>query len=298
MLLHDRLDLQHGVAGAIEAAALGTAEHEYHGAIVFFRRELPRHGPEQHGDGARRDDERRHTVDKPSLAAAQHAFVGVLEAIESALHQAGRALFRRAFQQFRTHHGRQGQRHEAGKHHRCHQGEGKLGEQPPHVAFQKHQRHEHRHQHRRGGDHGKPHFAGTVVGGEQRRFALLDTAVDIFQHHDGVIHHQPDTQNQRQQGENIDGKAHRVDENRRCHQTDRHRDARNQGGARRAEKRVDHQHHQDHRDAERLVNLVDGALDEDRGIVVFANFQLWRQAMAQQLDGLAGAVGDIHGIGL
>src|SRR6218665_1244952 len=36
---------------------------------------------------------------------------------------------------------------------------------------------------------------------------LLDVPVDVLQHHDGVIDHQPDGQHQGQQRERVDGKA-------------------------------------------------------------------------------------------
>jgi flagellar basal body rod protein FlgG len=44
-------------------------------------------------------------------------------------------------------------------------------------------------------------------GGGEGLHAFFDVAVDVLQHHDGVVHHQADGQHQRQQGEGVDGEA-------------------------------------------------------------------------------------------
>ena len=34
---------------------------------------------------------------------------------------------------------------------------------------------------------------------------VFDVAVNVFQHHDGIVHHQTDGQHQSQQGQGVDG---------------------------------------------------------------------------------------------
>src|SRR3546814_3412338 len=68
-------------------------------------------------------------------------------------------------------------------------------------------RHENGANHRRGGKHGKTHLARTLEGSGQRRLALLDPVIDVFEHHDGIVDDKPYSENQRQQGEQIDRKT-------------------------------------------------------------------------------------------
>ena len=91
----------------------------------------------------------------------------------------------------------------------------------------------------------KADLAGAAVGRNQPRLAVfLHAAVDVLQHHDGVVHHQADGQHQRQQGDDVDGETQRQQHAERGDQRHRHRDRRHQHGAHTAEEQVDHRDHQ------------------------------------------------------
>jgi hypothetical protein len=53
-----------------------------------------------------------------------------------------------------------------------------------------------------------------------RRHALLHVPVDVLDHDDGVVDHQPDRQHQRQQGQQIDREAQRQHDGEACRSSD------------------------------------------------------------------------------
>ena len=90
------------------------------------------------------------------------------------------------------------QGNKTGKHHRRSQGEPEFGKQPADIAAHERDGHKHRHQGQGGGNHRKGDLFCAPVGGQQWRFTLINPALDVFQHHDGVVHHQADGENHRQ----------------------------------------------------------------------------------------------------
>jgi hypothetical protein len=71
--------------------------------------------------------------------------------------------------------------------------------------------HGHKHRSQREGccDNGKGHLTCAKNRGVDHLFAELNTAVNIFQHHNRVVDHQTDAQDESEQGENIDRKSQR-----------------------------------------------------------------------------------------
>ena len=161
-----------------------------------------------------------------------------------------------------AHHGRERERDKAGHQHRRCDGEREFREQFAGVAGGERQGQEYRDQGQGHGHHGKGDFFAAF----QRRLhgfhAGLDMAVNVFQHHNRVVHHQADGQHQAEQGEDIDSEAKQVQENKRADQGHRNRDKRNQRGAERAQENKDHRNHQQHRFQHRFVHGLDRAFDE------------------------------------
>ncbi len=167
----------------------------------------------------------------------------------------------------RTHHRRQGQRHEAGHQHGAGQRQRKLDEQlagaPGHES--------HRGIHSRQGDgHGHDGEADLARPLERRlaaRHAVLDVPKDVFQHDDGVVHHQANGQHQSQQRQRIDREAEQVHQRERADQRHRNRHQRHQCGAQVAQKEEDDQEYQRDRFADGRKHRFDRAVDEYRRII-------------------------------
>ena len=79
-----------------------------------------------------------------------------------------------------------------------------LAEQPAGVAGHEGERHEHRHQRRGRGDDREADLAGAVEGGEQRRLAVLDAAVDVLDLDDGVVDDDADGEHDGEQRQHVD----------------------------------------------------------------------------------------------
>ena len=117
-----------------------------------------------------------------------------------------------------------------------------------------------------------------MQGGPERGHALLDVAVDVFQHHDGVVHHQADGQHQPQQGQGVDGETQGVEEDEGADQRYRNGHERDQRRPPVAQEHEDHRHHQRQRLDHGSVDRVNGFLDENRAIVADQDFHALRQA--------------------
>ena len=90
------------------------------------------------------------------------------------------------------HHGRERERHKAREGHGDAQREAELRKHAPGIARHEGHGHKHTHEHQRGRHHGKGHLPSAFEGSHQRMLAVLDAAMDIFQHHDRVIDDQSD----------------------------------------------------------------------------------------------------------
>ncbi len=75
---------------------------------------------------------------------------------------------------------------------------------------------------------GPPSSRAAISAASQRRLAfLLHVPVDVLDHDDGVVDHQPDREHQRQQRQQVDRVAEHQHHEERADQRQRHRDQRN-----------------------------------------------------------------------
>ena len=101
----------------------------------------------------------------------------------------------------------------------------------------------------------------------ERRHAFLEVAVDVLDHDDGIVDHEPDREDQREQRQKIDGESERQHDAERADERQRNGDHRDQHRARRSQKSEDHQHDDDERVDERHGDLVDRCIHEVRRVV-------------------------------
>jgi hypothetical protein len=117
------------------------------------------------------------------------------------------------------------------------------------------------------GDDGETDFLAALEGRLHRRHAFFDMAIDVLEHDNGVVDHEPDRQHHRQQGQRVHGEAQRIHDRKRAEQRRRNGHHRNK---RRPETAQEEEHHQDHQQdgfADGPIHRVDRCLDEDRGVV-------------------------------
>jgi hypothetical protein len=112
----------------------------------------------------------------------------------------------------------------------------------PVVPGKKCDRHEDGDQHQRGGDDGAGDFLHGVGGGfGGAGLALLQVALDVFNHDNHVVDDQPGRQRDAEKRERVDGEAEQLDESERADERNWSGDEVNDRGSPVAEENEDHQ---------------------------------------------------------
>ncbi len=183
------------VAGAVQAGGIRHHHGPEQVALVLHRQERPRNAREhQHADGDHREDDRnRHhgTLDddlqRPVIAGHQPVKRIVEPGEETVL------LVFAGLEQDGCQRGRQRQRDHARKHHRHRDRDGKLLVELAGNARQECHRDEHGQQHQHDGDHRAADFVHGLLGSLLGRQLELDhVALDVLDHHDGIVHDDAD----------------------------------------------------------------------------------------------------------
>ena len=293
----DLLQLQRIAVGVVQRGAIGRGDVDENRAPVFQRRQLllhlgvhqrqphcagQHHTHHQPAGLEQRAPQSATTAPTGRDHPAQQPAISVRHGGEPALHGSVEPVgLGVVLEQQRAHHGRQRQRHKARHHHRTCQSQRKFHKQPPGAAGREGQRRIHGHQRECHGNDGEADFLGTLDGGREWIEPLFDVPVDVLQHHDGIVHHQPNRQHQRQQGKRVDGKAGQGHQRKSAHQTHRNGDDGNDGRAQGAQEHKNHQRHQHHRLGNGLVHALDRAVDEHRVVVGDVDGDVGRQVSLQ-----------------
>ena len=148
------------------------------------------------------------------------------------------------FQHARTHRDRQRQCHEARDDHRAGECQSELREELAGLTFGERDGCEHGSECEGHGDDREADLTAAPERRLQGRHALLDVAVDVLQHHDGIVHHETDGEHECEQGDGVDGEAHHVHQHQGADQRHRDRHQRNDAGAPVTQKQKDHQTHE------------------------------------------------------
>ncbi len=272
------LHLLHVALHPLDAGPLRPLDEDIDDAAILGRGKAGRQLGKEGTDTAQTEQQHQRRPAGATQHPRQQVAIVPLQPAEPAIEPGGEPVrfIQRAHQPGA--HGRgQGQRHQRGAEHRKRKQNRKLGKEPPHHAIHKGDGDKHHHQHGGGGDDRKAHFPGAVPGGQQGRFPPLQMVVDVLHHHDGIIHHQADGKDQRQQGDEVDGKAEIPGADKGGDERYRHRNGRNERGAPLPEEQIEHRHHQHGADGQGLVHLVDRLLDKDGGVVIHLELGPLRQ---------------------
>jgi hypothetical protein len=128
-------------------------------------------------------------------------------------------------------------------------------------------------------------------------FSSTNLAVDVLQHDDRVVHHEPDGQHQGQQREHVDREAHRVHHEERPDQCNRHHDQRNERRPPVAEEEKNDEDDQQKGQNDRLLDLVDAIPDGFGVVEADAGLQVAGQVGPDVLDPPVKLVDDVDVVG-
>ena len=123
--------------------------------------------------------------------------------------------------------------------------DGKFAENAPEDPAHHENGNEHGDQRNAHGEHRETYLLGPLQSRFQRSHAFFQIARDVFNHHDGIVHHKARRNGQRHQGKIVDGIAQQVHHAKGSDQRYRHGHARNGRGPNAVEKSKNHQDHQD-----------------------------------------------------
>ena len=296
LLEHVAFDLFHHRERALLRGARRQLDVDQHDALVFGRQE--RRGQPDVEQARGHDD--RQVEDQKAPGALEYArdpaFVTLGRAREAAVEPAEEAALRvmmtglHRLEQRSAQCRRERQGHERretdGRHH--HHGE--LTVDVADRARKERERHEHRYQRHSDADDGARDLAHRLARRLQRRQAFLaHDALDVLDHHDGIVHHDADHQHHAEHGQHVDREPQREQHGEGAEQCDRHHDGRDDGVAKTLQEQVHHQEHQRHGLDQGHGHFRDGDFDEARTVV--GNLVL--HALREQLRQLVHAL--MHG---
>ena len=201
-------------------------------------------------------------------------------------------------QDARRHHRRERECDERADHDAARDRDGEFDEEPAGGAGLERERREHRDERKRDGDDGEGDFIHALERRLHRGHAVLDVTMDVFQHHDGVVHDHADGQHEREHGEDVDGVTERHQDRERADDGNRDGDGRNERRAEAAEEEPDDDDDEREGDPERFPDLADRLPDEDRFVVVEDHLNAIRQSRLDALNLGLDAIGDLDGVRL
>ncbi len=158
-----------------------------------------------------------------------------------------------------------------GRHgNRAHQREGELREKRAGQTLLKTDGNVDGDQHRRHRDDGTGQLARRMERRGKRSLPFLEMTVDVFHDNDGIVDNHKytsDRQHHRQQGQQVDRESESRHHRERRDQRERNGDHRDDHGTWRSQEDEHHHGDDEHRFAQRMFHLVNGALDEYRRVV-------------------------------
>ena len=299
------LDLFHHLLRAL----LGGTHRRLHDgeghALVFVGQEGGRHPVEheqhrqrqQRIEGQEAATATQHGANQ-TLVALVAGVEAVVEPLEETLLAVVFALLER-LEQRRAQRRRQDDRHQHrqahGGHDRCRE----LAIDHAGGAGEESHGNEHGRQHEADADQGAGDLVHGFTRGLDRRQAFFaHHALDVFDHHDGVVHQQADRQHHGEHGQHVDREAQRQQDRQRAQQNHRDGDGGDQGGAEVLQEQEDHQEHEDEGLEQDLDHLGDGRAHERRGVERNRHPQSRREAGLHLLDQLGDAFGGGQGVGI
>ena len=297
----DRLQhLRNHLVGALERRAIRKDHRAYVEALVLVghqasRRELPQPDRDRH-HAQKHQHADRGAADHPRHAVGvmdrdfQKSFVKPLE------EAAGDLVL--ALEDQHAQRRRERERDDSRDHHRDRDRHRELAVELARQPAEEGDRHEHRAEHQHDRHHRPSHLAHRLDRRLARREVLLvHDALDVLEHHDGVVDHDADGEHHAEKRQRVDRVAEHVQSGEAADQRHRHRGDRDQGSAPVLQEQEHHQHHEQHRLAQREQHFADRHPHEPRRVVGHRIGHALRKARHDFVHGLHDAVGDLERVG-
>ena len=178
----------------------------------------------------------------------------------------GSVLMRHGPQEYGAHHGCGGERNNHGNQHRRGEHHRKLAEQSPHQPAHEQYGRKHRHQRNGNGHNGKAHLARAAQGSTHGGFAHFEAAHNIFEHHNGIVHHKTGGNSQCHERKVIKAVSAQVHDAKGRQQRNGSRHSRNGRGPAVAQKQKCYQHYQRHGKRQTFFHLAQRGADGQRTV--------------------------------
>ena len=162
-----------------------------------------------------------------------------------------------------------------------------------------HERHgdEHRGHHQRDGDNSSRNLVHGIDRSRQRTLiSQIKLGMHGLNHHDGIVNHDGDSQQQGREYKQVDGEAHQVEEEERTDERYGNGNQRDQRGAPVLQEDVNHEEHQDEREDQGEYHLLDRGEEELRDVHVDAVFQSRWERLCLFLKHFLTVAGNLCGI--
>ena len=197
----------------------------------------------------------QHDVERAPVASDQ--------AVEALLHDVEEApmLARFRVQEARAQHRGERERNQRRDRDRGGDRQGEFAEQAPDDAAHEQERNEHRDQRAADREHREADLPRSLDRRLERRHAVLDVAVDVLHHHDGVVDHEADRDGERHQGQVVEAEIEQIHRGARAQQRQRHRDGGDERRPEIAQEQQNDHHHEGDRDPEREFDVMHGGPD-------------------------------------
>ena len=151
--------------------------------------------------------------------------------------------------------------------HRHRDGQGELAEELAGDAAEEGAGQQHRAEHQRHGEDRPGDLVHCLDRGFAHGQALVQPALDVLQHDDGVVHDEADGQHQPEERQVVQGEAHQAHDGEGPDQRDCHVDHGQEQGFPVLQEQQDDDGNQDDGLAQRMEHLIHGFADERRGVV-------------------------------
>ena len=168
----------------------------------------------------------------------------------------------------------------------------------PHRARHERHRDKHRHQHQGDTDDCTADLGHGLACGFARGQPLgHHDPLDVFHHHNGVVHQNPDGQHHAEHRQHVDRETEHQHGGKRAHQGDRHHQCRDQRVSDVLQKQKHHGKHQHHRLDQGVHHLGNRDFDEGRCVVRDGVFNACREVATQFVHLGANQGGSAQGVG-
>ena len=301
-IVHQKLDGPVGhLARTLDSRPFGQLQLHGEIALILLRHEALGHQTVHQPDADQHDAEGGQHAPRVLQRPSNHPAVESVARRQSEIDAAENPVFlfpAFGFEEKRTHHGAERQRHDRRNDHRHGDRNGELAVELARDSRKEAHRDEHGAQHERHGDQGAAQAAHRLFGRLVRRKALLvHDAVHVLDHHDGVVHHDADGENQSQQRQHVEREAEDEHHAEGADQRNGHRHDRDERRAPALERKEDHQNHQQQRFEKRPVDVVDRLGNVGGHVERNLIADSLREIRADLLHDLLDRSGDLHGVG-